>query len=73
MRRWLAWIGITDRPHFGPFIVDFTRNVLRAGVLTPFALGERVPLISEVRAYAAPACVVSVLGPLAPSAWSERF
>ena len=47
-----------------PFIVDFTGNVLRVLVLTPFALRERAPLRSEVRAYAAPAAVVSVLGPL---------
>ncbi len=47
-----------------PFIVDYTGNALRVAVLTPFALRNRSSLQSEVRAYAGPAAVVSVLGPL---------
>ena len=47
-----------------PFIVDFTGNVLRVAVLTPFALRDRSIVRSELRAYAAAAAVVSCLGPL---------
>ena len=47
-----------------PFIVDFTGNVLRVAVLTPFALRDRSIVRSELRAYAGAAAVVSCLGPL---------
>jgi drug/metabolite transporter (DMT)-like permease len=47
-----------------PFIVDFSGNILRAVILTPWALRDRTGLAREVRLYARPAAVVSVLGPI---------
>jgi drug/metabolite transporter (DMT)-like permease len=47
-----------------PFIIDFTGNLTRAVILTPFALRDRPGLVREARMYARPASVVSVLGPL---------
>jgi drug/metabolite transporter (DMT)-like permease len=47
-----------------PFIVDFTGNSLRILVLTPIAWRDRAVALREMREYAGPAAVVSVLGPL---------
>jgi drug/metabolite transporter (DMT)-like permease len=47
-----------------PFIVDFTGNCLRILVLTPIAWRDRAAAMREMREYAGPAAVVSVLGPL---------
>jgi drug/metabolite transporter (DMT)-like permease len=47
-----------------PFVVDFTGNCLRILVLTPIAWRDRTAAMREVREYAGPAAVVSVLGPL---------
>jgi drug/metabolite transporter (DMT)-like permease len=47
-----------------PFIVDFTGNCLRILVLTPIAWRDRERVAREVREYAGPAAVVSVLGPM---------
>jgi drug/metabolite transporter (DMT)-like permease len=47
-----------------PFIVDFSGNLVRVVVLTPFALRDRAGVVREAREYARPAAVVSVLGPL---------
>jgi drug/metabolite transporter (DMT)-like permease len=47
-----------------PFVVDFTGNVLRTIVLAPFVWSDRPRVAHEVRVYAVPAAVVSVLGPL---------
>jgi drug/metabolite transporter (DMT)-like permease len=47
-----------------PFIIDFTGNLVRVGVLTPFALRDRAEAVREARTYARPAAVVSILGPL---------
>jgi drug/metabolite transporter (DMT)-like permease len=47
-----------------PFIIDFTGNLVRVVALTPFAVRDRFGLSREMRMYARPAAVVSVLGPL---------
>jgi drug/metabolite transporter (DMT)-like permease len=47
-----------------PFIIDFTSNLVRVVALAPFALRDRVGVSREIRRYARPAAVVSVLGPL---------
>ena len=47
-----------------PFIVDFSGNLLRVVILTPWALRDRLGVAREVRLYARPAGVVSVLGPI---------
>jgi drug/metabolite transporter (DMT)-like permease len=47
-----------------PFVVDFSGNLVRVAVLTPFALRDRSEALREARMYARPAAVVSVLGPL---------
>ena len=47
-----------------PFIVDFSGNISRVVILTPWALQDRAGLAREVRLYARPAAVVSVLGPI---------
>jgi drug/metabolite transporter (DMT)-like permease len=47
-----------------PFIIDFTGNSLRILVLTPLAWRDRITVAREVREYAGPAAVVSVLGPM---------
>jgi len=47
-----------------PFVIDFTGNLVRALVLTPFALRDRVGMFREMSVYARPAAVVSILGPL---------
>jgi drug/metabolite transporter (DMT)-like permease len=47
-----------------PFIVDFTGNCLRIVILTPVAWRDRTAAMRELREYAGPAAVVSVLGPL---------
>jgi drug/metabolite transporter (DMT)-like permease len=48
-----------------PFIIDYTGNVFRIVVLAPKAWIDRARVRDEVRRYAKPALVVSVLGPLA--------
>lgn len=47
-----------------PFIIDFSGNLFRALILTPFALRDRAGLMREAREYRVPVAVVSVLGPL---------
>ena len=47
-----------------PFIVDFTGNLVRIVVLSPFAWRDRAKSVREAREYAGPAAVVSVLGPI---------
>ena len=47
-----------------PFIVDFTGNLVRIVVLAPLAWRDRTEVKREVRAYAGPAVVVSILGPI---------
>lgn len=47
-----------------PFIIDFAGNVSRIVVLAPIAWRDRGAALREAREYAAPATVVSVLGPL---------
>lgn len=47
-----------------PFIIDFSGNLFRAVVLSPWALRDRVGLAREAREYRFPVLVVSVLGPL---------
>jgi drug/metabolite transporter (DMT)-like permease len=47
-----------------PFIIDFSGNLARVAILTPFALRDRAVALREARTYALPAAVVSVLGPL---------
>jgi drug/metabolite transporter (DMT)-like permease len=47
-----------------PFIVDFTGNCLRILVLAPIVWRDRVRARYELREFAGPAAVVSVLGPL---------
>jgi drug/metabolite transporter (DMT)-like permease len=47
-----------------PVLVDFTGNLLRVAVLTPFAIHGRETVRKELRTYGSAAAVVSVLGPL---------
>lgn len=47
-----------------PFIIDFSGNLLRVAALTPLALRDLPGVMRETRAYARPAAVVGVLGPL---------
>jgi drug/metabolite transporter (DMT)-like permease len=47
-----------------PFIIDFTGNLVRVLALAPIAWRDRRGVAREMRAYAIPAGVVSVLGPL---------
>lgn len=47
-----------------PFLVDFTGNVLRLGVLAPMALKDRGALMAEAKTYRTPILIVAVLGPL---------
>jgi drug/metabolite transporter (DMT)-like permease len=47
-----------------PFIIDFTGNLGRVVILTPFVLADWQGVGHEVRIYARPAAVVSILGPL---------
>jgi drug/metabolite transporter (DMT)-like permease len=47
-----------------PFIIDFTGNLLRLGMLAPMALKDRAVLMAEAKTYRAPALIVAVLGPL---------
>ncbi len=47
-----------------PFLIDFSGNLARVVILTPFALRDRPGLAREARVYASSAAVVSVLGPL---------
>jgi drug/metabolite transporter (DMT)-like permease len=47
-----------------PFVVDFSGNLLRVVILAPWALRDRLGVAREVRLYARPAAVVSVLGPI---------
>jgi drug/metabolite transporter (DMT)-like permease len=47
-----------------PFIIDFSGNLIRVGVLTPLALRDLPGVAREARVYAKPAAVVAVLGPL---------
>jgi drug/metabolite transporter (DMT)-like permease len=51
-------LGIT------PVFIDFTGNLVRIVVLTPFALRASSTIREEVHRYGAAAAVVSVLGPL---------
>lgn len=47
-----------------PFLVDFTGNLLRLGLLAPLALRDRVNLVAEAKKYRSPILIVAVLGPL---------
>lgn len=47
-----------------PFIVDYTGNLVRTLVLTPGAWLDRARVWQEMRTFARPVAVVSVLGPL---------
>jgi len=47
-----------------PFIIDFSGNVLRALLLAPMALKDRVNLIAEAKSFRTPILIVAVLGPL---------
>jgi drug/metabolite transporter (DMT)-like permease len=47
-----------------PFIIDYTGNVFRIVVLAPGAWMDRSRVREEIRDYARPALVVSLLGPL---------
>jgi drug/metabolite transporter (DMT)-like permease len=47
-----------------PFVVDFSGNLLRVVILAPWALRDRLGVAREVRLYARPAAVVSLLGPI---------
>lgn len=47
-----------------PFLIDFTGNLLRLGLLAPMALRDRANLIAEARTYRTPILIVAVLGPL---------
>jgi len=47
-----------------PFIIDFSGNLIRVVMLTPFALRDWEGVSREARTYAKPAAVVSVLGPM---------
>lgn len=47
-----------------PFIVDYAGNLMRVVFLAPRALRDRKGLRDEVRRYARPVAIVSVLGPL---------
>jgi drug/metabolite transporter (DMT)-like permease len=47
-----------------PFIVDFSGNLVRVAVLSPFALRDRAGLLAEARAFRAPVLTVALLGPL---------
>ena len=47
-----------------PIFIDFTGNLVRVVVLTPFALRASSTIRPEVRKYGTAAAVVSVLGPL---------
>jgi drug/metabolite transporter (DMT)-like permease len=47
-----------------PFIIDFSGNLIRVLMLTPFALRDWEGVSREARMYAKPAAVVSVLGPM---------
>jgi drug/metabolite transporter (DMT)-like permease len=47
-----------------PFIVDCTGNLFRVVVLSPMVWRDRVGLSQEMREYAKPVAIVSVLGPL---------
>lgn len=47
-----------------PFLIDFTGNVLRLGVLAPMALKDPAALMAEARTYRTPVLIVAVLGPL---------
>jgi len=47
-----------------PFIVDFTGNCMRMLVLAPLVWRDRGRALHELRNYAGPVAVVSVLGPL---------
>lgn len=47
-----------------PFLIDFTGNLLRLGLLAPMALRDRVNLSAEAEMYRTPILIVAVLGPL---------
>jgi drug/metabolite transporter (DMT)-like permease len=47
-----------------PLLIDYTGNCFRAVVLSRWAFGDRSLLAAEVRQFARPALIVSVLGPL---------
>jgi drug/metabolite transporter (DMT)-like permease len=47
-----------------PFLIDFTGNLLRLGLLAPMALNDRAVLMDEARKYRIPILIVAVLGPL---------
>ncbi len=47
-----------------PFIVDFSGNLLRVIVLSPFAWRDRATVRREAREYGGAAAIVSLLGPL---------
>ncbi|HEY0682448.1 MAG TPA: DMT family transporter [Steroidobacter sp.] len=47
-----------------PFLIDFTGNLIRLGLLAPMALRDRANLMAEARTYRTPILIVAVLGPL---------
>jgi len=47
-----------------PFVVDFSGNVLRLAVLSPFALRDRAGLAAEAKKFRVPVLTVALLGPL---------
>jgi drug/metabolite transporter (DMT)-like permease len=47
-----------------PFLIDFTGNLIRLGLLAPMALRDRANLMAEAKTYRTPILIVAVLGPL---------
>lgn len=47
-----------------PFVVDFSGNLVRLVVLSPFALRDRRGLLAEAKAFRMPVLTVALLGPL---------
>lgn len=47
-----------------PFLVDFSGNVVRLAVLSPFALRDRGGLMAEAKIFRVPVLTVALLGPL---------
>jgi drug/metabolite transporter (DMT)-like permease len=47
-----------------PFVLDFSGNVLRLAVLSPFALRDRAGVVAEAKKFRMPVLTVALLGPL---------
>jgi len=47
-----------------PFVVDFSGNLVRLVVLSPFALRDRRGLLAEAKAFRMPVLTVALLGPM---------